>query len=160
MSHGARQGLLAMALLGAVTSLAAQTGDTPANGAAAAPRIEVITNQAHPVSRIDAALAEGYTVIVYDLDLPNALDAELSQSLSADPEVALGQVKARLDALGTAKIQALFAYANLPLRKALQYELDRFPAVVFEEGAAAVLGVTDVSAALQYYQRFRAGARQ
>ena len=46
------------------------------------------------------------------------------------------------------------------LVQAMQYGIDRYPAIVFD-GVAVVYGVTDVIAATQIYQRWKTrGARQ
>jgi len=44
------------------------------------------------------------------------------------------------------------------LAKAMQYGIDRIPAVVFD-GQAVVYGVTDISAALAHYQAWQSGKR-
>ena len=44
------------------------------------------------------------------------------------------------------------------LAKAMQYGVDRYPAIVFD-GQAVVYGVTDLKAALVHYQMWRTGAK-
>ena len=46
--------------------------------------------------------------------------------------------------------------AAMGLAKAVQYGVDRYPAIVFD-GQMVVYGVTDLEAALQYYRAWRTG---
>ncbi len=48
--------------------------------------------------------------------------------------------------------------AAVGLSKAMQYGVDRYPAIVFD-GEVVVYGLTDLSSALEYYRTWRAGAR-
>ena len=45
------------------------------------------------------------------------------------------------------------------LAKALQYGVERYPAVVFD-GEVAIYGVTDIREVLQRYQQWREGGTQ
>jgi integrating conjugative element protein (TIGR03757 family) len=47
--------------------------------------------------------------------------------------------------------------AAIGLTKALQYGIDRFPAMVFD-GQCVVYGVTDLGQALRQYHRWQGGA--
>ena len=48
--------------------------------------------------------------------------------------------------------------AAVGLAKAMQYGIDRYPAIVFG-GEVVVYGLTDLNAALDHYRTWRAGTR-
>jgi integrating conjugative element protein (TIGR03757 family) len=57
-----------------------------------------------------------------------------------------------------AQIRSRMQSSAQGLAKAMQYGIDRYPAVVFD-GQAVVYGVTDLQAAIGHYQTWRAGGR-
>ena len=84
-------------------------------------------------------------------------ETQLSSNLPADPnqskQIALQRIQ-QLDEQATAAIQN----AAVGLAKAMQYGIDRYPAIVFD-GKVVVYGLTDLNAALDHYQTWQAGAR-
>ena len=48
--------------------------------------------------------------------------------------------------------------AAVGLAKAMQYGIDRYPAIVFD-GKAVVYGLTDLNSALDHYRTWRAGVQ-
>jgi integrating conjugative element protein (TIGR03757 family) len=139
------------------------TGPTQAEQATATldpQRIEVITDSAHPVTGLEA-IAAHLEVYIYDLDSPSRLEAQLSEGLPADPTAAARLARQRLDTLGRQPLATPFAQAYAGLLKALEYGIDRYPAVVFDGGASVVYGITDLDEALDYYRRWcpRRGVR-
>ncbi|MGV6825524.1 MAG: TIGR03757 family integrating conjugative element protein [bacterium] len=90
---------------------------------------------------------------VYDIDGIQRIEAYLSEGLTDNPEHAKNVVLQRtqnLDDQVTTKMQM----AAQGLAKAMQYGVDRYPAIVFD-GQAVVYGVTDVQTALAHYQSWQ-----
>ena len=51
--------------------------------------------------------------------------------------------------------QLITAYQGLSV--AIQYQIDRYPAVLFDRGKAVVYGVTDLQQALGWYRQWQSG---
>jgi len=118
--------------------------------------IEVLTSSAYPVTGRQGQQAEtGVVFHYYAIDGIHQLESNLSQKLPADPEVAKPLVLNRIEHLGEDAMGRLQQSAT-GLAKALQYGIDRYPAIVFD-GAAVVYGVTDIQTALRHYQQWREG---
>jgi integrating conjugative element protein (TIGR03757 family) len=113
-------------------------------------RIEVFATEASPV----AAAVPGLTlpVTVYDLDAPARWEATLSEELPAQPEQAQPIAQERIAQLDPEALKG--AYTGL--MQALRYRIDRYPAIVFDEGRAVVYGVPDLEQALVHYRHWRA----
>ncbi|MCP4993140.1 MAG: TIGR03757 family integrating conjugative element protein [Gammaproteobacteria bacterium] len=105
------------------------------------------TNEAH--KNID--------VQSYELDGIQRFKAQLSSNLPTDPDqskqIALQRIQ-QLDGQSTSNIQN----AAVGLAKAIQYGVDRYPAIVFG-GEVVVYGLTDLSPALDHYQAWQAENR-
>lgn len=97
-------------------------------------------------------------VHVYELDGIRCFEAQLSSKLPSNPtrakQVAIQRIQA-LDAHTKAAVQN----AAVGLAKAMQYGIDRYPAIVFD-GKVVVYGVTDISEALHRYRQWQEGQKQ
>ncbi len=111
--------------------------------------IEVFTDSMNPV----ANNADGITV--YYIDRIDRLQKELSKDLPADPVTAKQTALHRFQRIDSHLSSELENAAN-GLVQAMQYGIDRYPAIVFD-GKAVVYGITDVRAATQRYQQWQAG---
>jgi integrating conjugative element protein (TIGR03757 family) len=115
--------------------------------------IEVFTDSMNPV----ANNADGITV--YYIDRIDRLQKELSKDLPSDPERAKKLVLGRFQRMD-AQLSSELENAAKGLVQAMQYDIDRYPAIVFD-GDVVVYGVTDINAATQLYQRWqKRGAQQ
>ena len=96
-------------------------------------------------------------VQIYELDGIQRSEAQISSNLPTDPkqskQIALQRIQ-QLDEQATSAIQN----AAVGLAKAMQYGIDRYPAIVFD-GKVVVYGLTDLKIALDHYLTWRAGAR-
>jgi len=94
---------------------------------------------------------------VYELNRIQLFEAQLSSNLPVDPDqskqIALQRIQ-QFDAQAKAAIQK----AAVGLAKAMQYGIDCYPAIVFDN-KVVVYGLTDLNAALDHYQAWQAGAR-
>ena len=130
--------------------------------AAATPQvIEVFTSTDLPITgEIVINPAPGrpsFDLKIYNLDGIQRIEAKLSKDLTADPEQSKRIVLQRIQQLG-ATDRAQMQRAAMGLAKAVQYGVDRYPAIVFD-GQVVVYGLTDVEAALQHYRAWQTGDR-
>ncbi|MEW8042639.1 MAG: TIGR03757 family integrating conjugative element protein [Candidatus Thiodiazotropha endolucinida] len=90
---------------------------------------------------------------VYELDGIRRTEEKLSEGLPADPEQSKRVVLQRFQQLNE-EDRTRMQRAATGLAKAMQYGVDRYPAIVFD-GQTVVYGVTDVQSALAYYRAWR-----
>jgi len=90
---------------------------------------------------------------VYELDGIQSTEAKLSEGLTADAERSKRVVLQRFQQLRE-EDRAQMQSAAMGLAKAMQYGVDRYPAIVFD-GQAVVYGVTDVQIAIAHYRAWR-----
>ena len=114
--------------------------------------IEVFTDSMNPVvNNVDG-------ITVYYIDRIDRLQKELSKDLPANPEAAKQAAIRRFQGMDNKLSHELENAAN-GLVQAMQYGIDRYPAIVFD-GNAVVYGITDVRAATQRYRQWQAGGGQ
>ncbi len=112
------------------------------------PTIEVFTDSRRQV------VSGNDNTTVYVIDRITRLQYELSIDLPADSESAKKLVLKRYQRMDMQLSTELENAAN-GLVQAMQYGIDRYPAIVFD-GQAVVYGLTDIIAATQLYQRWQA----
>ena len=95
---------------------------------------------------------------IYELDGIQRIERQLSEGLTADPEQSKRVVLQRFQKLQE-EDRAQMQRAAMGLAKAMQYGIDRYPAIVFD-GEVAIYGVTDIDEALHRYQQWQAGRKQ
>ena len=102
--------------------------------------------------------SRGPDITVYEIDGIESMEKDLSIDMPADPEkskrIALYRIQ-HIDDQTKTKMQM----AAQGLAKAMQYGVDRYPAIVFD-GRAVVYGVTDVQIALAHYRTWRREGKQ
>ena len=144
--------LLIMAALSGVS--VADSGNSPT-------RIEVFTTAEQEVVGVSAIDSKqqysGIELQVYRLDGIQRVESELSENLSGDPELARRLALQRIQQLDR-QTATQMQQAAVGLAKALQYGVDRYPAIVFD-GEVVIYGLTDLSIALDQYRTWREGAR-
>ena len=90
---------------------------------------------------------------VYELNGIQQVEAELSRDLTANPDhserLALQHIQSLSD-----QARGCMQRSAVGLARAMQYGIDRYPAIVFD-GQAVVYGVTDLQVAIAYYQAWR-----
>lgn len=121
-------------------------------------RIEIFTDHVYPVSGIEIVRGDiSAEIQVYELDAPDRLEAQLSENLPKDRIAAEYMAAQWFSTLDHEALTQQFKAAYAGILKALAYGIDRYPAVVFDQGASVVYGVTDLHQALAYYRDWRAG---
>jgi integrating conjugative element protein (TIGR03757 family) len=111
--------------------------------------IEVFTGSMNPV----ANGTDGITV--YYIDRIDRIQQELSKDLPANPEAAKQTALRRFQRMDN-KLSHELENASNGLLQAMQYGIDRYPAIVLD-GNAVVYGITDVRAAIQRYRQWQTG---
>ncbi|MCB1873981.1 MAG: TIGR03757 family integrating conjugative element protein [Gammaproteobacteria bacterium] len=123
--------------------------------------VEVFTTTAKGVQwELEAeakAADQNIDLQVYELDGIQRFETQLSSNLPTNPDRSKQIAMQRIQQLDE---QAMAAVKNtaVGLAKAMQYGVDRYPAVVFD-GEVVVYGMTDINSALDHYRAWRAGAR-
>tara|TARA_R110000823_G_scaffold221616_1_gene350105 strand:- start:4598 stop:4987 length:390 start_codon:yes stop_codon:yes gene_type:complete len=107
------------------------------------------------VGNIELGLREPENTTVYNIERIAHLQQALSKDLPSDPEKAKQLVLARFQRIDTQLSHELENAAN-GLVQAMQYGIDRYPAIVFD-GKAVVYGITDIRAATQRNRQWQAG---
>ena len=128
-----------------------------ANGAVSAsgqPTVEVFTASDLPI--VTDLVAEG--VQVYEIDGIKRFEAQLSRGLTSDADAARRQAIERVAQMDEGRMQRV-QHSAIGLSKAMQYGIDRYPAVVFD-GEAVVYGVTDLAEALHRYHQWQEASAQ
>ena len=123
--------------------------------------VEVFTTTDSPITRdTDLSRLTSGTIDIqfYELDGIQRIEAKLSHGLTADPEQSRRVVLQRFQQLHE-EDRAQMQRAAMGLAKAMQYGVDRYPAIVFD-GEVAIYGVTDIGEALDRYRLWREGRKQ
>jgi len=123
--------------------------------------IEVFTSEKYPVIDTDGNGARdtlrGLKITVHKIDGIQSVERDLSLNLPVNPQAAKQIALHRIQRLDEQTRSSMHSAATA-LAKAMQYGLDRYPAVVFD-GEAVVYGVTDLTVALEQYRAWQAGLR-
>ncbi len=137
--------------------LATATGLVTVNGAVSAgkqPLVEVFTTSDLPIfSDLKANRVE-----LYEIDGIKRFEAQLSRGLPSEGDAARRQAIERVAQVDERRMQQVQRSAT-GLSKAMQYGIDRYPAVVFDE-EAVVYGVTDLAEALHRYRQWQEASAQ
>lgn len=126
-----------------------------ANAGSVPARIDVFKTRATKIVGTDQLrqqLPDG-TINVYAVDGVERIGAILGNGLPADPDIAEQTALRRLSQFGPHDRELLQVSANA-LMLAWQYQLRRYPAVVFD-GRWVVYGVTDLQTAFVLFQAHR-----
>lgn len=115
--------------------------------------IEIFTTSMRPVANAGGAALDSANVTTYTIDGLARFEAMLSEGLGADPEVAKAEAVRRLEQVNESRM-APAKNAAMGLAKAIEYSVDRYPAIVFD-GSAVVYGVTDLIEARERYQAWQ-----
>jgi len=115
--------------------------------------IEVFTTGEQPVVGGEHERLRTATVTIYVIDGLERFESGLSEGLPADPDAARAEALRRIQHLDEARMVPA-KNAAYGLAKAVQYGVDRYPAIVLD-GRAVVFGVTDLLEALDRYEAWQ-----
>jgi len=148
---------LVLPVLGVLTLYTGSIAQATENAVGQPSLIEVFnTADSHDTGKVALQQRADYREIVlqsYELNGIQLIEAELSYDLTADPEQSKRVVLQHIRVLGD-QTRARMQRSAIGLVKAMQYGVDRVPAIVFD-GQAVLYGVTDLQMALAYYQAWR-----
>lgn len=88
--------------------------------------------------------------VIYSIDDVNNFEEKISEGLSADQEEAKQQVKDRYESMGKEKMSQLIVKAYKAKMLTLQYRLQKYPAIVFDD-KYVVYGEFNLNTALNKY---------
>src|SRR5690554_6272807 len=117
-----------------------------AGTALAGPAVEVFTTAGEPAVNVPSGVA------VIELDAPGRLDAELSQDLPADPEVAEAMMRERMATPEWQETADRYADSYRGLARAWELEVEKVRAVVID-GRYVIYGQPDVAKAVREAER-------
>ena len=115
--------------------------------------IEAFATSEQPIVGAEHERLRTATITTYAVDGLERFESGLSEGLPANPEVAKAAALRRIQHLDDARM-APAKNAAFGLAKAVQYGVDRYPAIVFD-GRAVVYGVTDLVQALDRYEAWQ-----
>jgi integrating conjugative element protein (TIGR03757 family) len=115
--------------------------------------IEVFTTSERPVVGADHHRLGSATVTTYAVNGLERFQSALSEGLPADHKAAKVEALRRIQQLDDTRM-APAKNAAIGLAKAIQYGVDRYPAIVLNE-RAIVYGVTDLVEALDRYEAWQ-----
>jgi len=118
------------------------------------PLIEVFTTSHIPI----ISNHQGERIELYEIDGIRRFEEEISQDLSKDANTAKRQAIDRVTQLDEKQKQQV-QRAAVGLSKAMQYGINRYPAVVFN-GESVVYGVTNLTEAIHRYRQWQETAAQ
>ena len=142
--------LLLLCLSGLVIALANAQATDPQDPSEL-PLVVYLGTNDYPVRNADQAAAYGVRLMAYNLDGHRNLERRLSEDLPPNLEEAERIANERLAALDGEELQNAFRGIAL----ALQWDIRKAPAFVFEDGQAVIYGLTDVTVALKRWQYHR-----
>lgn len=115
--------------------------------------IEVFTTSEQSVGGADHERFRSATVTTYAFDGLERFESRLSEGLPADAKAAKAEALRRVQQLEDVHLTPA-KNAAIGLAKAVQYGVDRYPAIVFDQ-RAVVYGMTDLAEALDRYDAWQ-----
>ena len=114
--------------------------------------IVVITSDQFPLSGITVS-GDTRPYQLFNLDAVDRIEQRLGKNLPADEDKALPLMKQRIAGVGQSQLNKELREAYQALILSMQYGLDRYPAVIFDQ-QVVVYGVTDLHAATKRYRHW------
>ena len=115
--------------------------------------VEVFTTAGRPVTGAADDRLRAVGVTTYAVDGLERFESRLSEGLPADAKAAKAEALRRVQQLDDVHL-APAKSAAIGLAKAVQYGVDRYPAIVFDR-RSVVYGVTDLVEALDRYDAWQ-----
>ena len=116
--------------------------------------IEVIYDNHNRITGMQWIKDQGIQLSLYNLNAPDSLLTQFDQGLPNDLEQAKKAILNRFQNIGHEKLKQQFMTAYQGVIKSTEYGLDRYPAIIFDQGKAVVYGITDLKSALLKYQHW------
>jgi len=120
-------------------------------------RIDIFYDDSVSLTGLEAVketLAGRTAIHLYDMNAPERVEDELGHGLPPDPERSKRILMERMQAIGIEALKRRFVAAYQGVIKSQEYGIDRYPAIVFDDGASVVYGVADLQEALNRYREW------
>lgn len=122
-----------------------------------AKQMDVFTNDAYGANSLKAAVSQGWNVRLYNMDEYLKVKKEMSFSRPNTESQARALAKEKMKKVSVERLRTSLHGAM----KAIQFDIRKIPAVVFNDGEAVVYGVRDIDVAINMYEQWRKnGARE
>ena len=118
----------------------------------------VITSDQFPFSGVNVSGVSPFYQL-FNLDAVDRIEQRLGKNLPADEDKALALMKRRIAEAGQSQLNQELREAYQALILSMQYGLDRYPAVIFDQ-QVIVYGVTDLHAAIKQYRQWLKETRE
>ncbi|MEE8058253.1 MAG: TIGR03757 family integrating conjugative element protein [Pseudomonadales bacterium] len=140
--------ILAVAISITAQQSVAETSEYPQS-------IVVITSDQHPINEpslfVDSPASSKPAITLLNLDAVSDFERRLGEGLPADETQARVIIEQRITERRRVNVDAELRAAYQGLAVAMQYGLDRYPAIIFDQ-RAVVYGVTDLPVAIEKYR--------
>lgn len=117
--------------------------------------IEVVYDQQQQLSNTQWVRDQGIPVNLYNLNAPDVLLEQLDQGLPNRLEPAKKMLLVKFQKMGHERLKHRFMTAYQAIIKATEYQLERYPAIVFDKGQSVIYGMNDLKAATLRYQQWK-----
>ncbi len=117
--------------------------------------LEIITDQPDHIRSVTQLRQQGITVTIHDLTAAERMEQQLAQGLTGTSEQARVQLNRRFETMGRKTVEAQLKQAFQAVIQAVQYQVDRHPAIIINQGEAVIYGITDLGDALRRYRQWR-----
>jgi|GEM_PF-2097275 len=154
-----RRGAVGILILVLTTALVLGATHVHATPAHLPNRIDIFYDDSVSLTGFEAAketLADRTAIHLYDMNAPERVEDELGHGLPPDPEQSKRILMERMQAIGIERLKQRFVAAYQGVINARKYGIDRYPSIVFDEGASVVYGVVDLQDALNRYRDWSA----
>ncbi|PHS00162.1 MAG: TIGR03757 family integrating conjugative element protein [Blastopirellula sp.] len=121
--------------------------------------ILVITSDELAITGLPLVSTDSPHIDIYSLDAVANVESSMSVLLPPDEDQAMVVMQQRIQQLGKARLEADLVKAYKALTTAMAYDLDRYPAMIFD-GEVVIYGLTDISVATKVYQDWLASEQE
>jgi len=115
--------------------------------------IEIFVDDANPIQRVKNGAGRDIEFVIYDLSAPERFEKELSRGVSGSLDQVKRKVLKKIQGLSTSYMEEHVMTPYKGLLKAMEYELIKLPAIVFNNGESVIYGVRSIKKAIQIRAR-------
>lgn len=117
--------------------------------------IEIFVDDANPIKhgRVKNSAGRDIEFVIYDLSAPERFEKELSRGVSGSLDQVKSKVLKKIQGLSTSYMEEHVMTPYKGLLKAMEYELIKLPAIVFNNGESVIYGVRSINKAIQIRAR-------
>ncbi|BFM18945.1 hypothetical protein R50073_51280 (plasmid) [Maricurvus nonylphenolicus] len=113
----------------------------------------VVTSDKYPVATPNTFKSYIPKITLLNLDSVSHIESRLSKGLPVNEDLATAEFHRRVESIGRSRIESELRSAYQAVGTAMAHDLDRYPAIIFDE-ELVVYGLTDLSQALDKYRQW------